>query len=445
MTDRLDGLCEFARAFASERGSVRISGTICEVGTNQVRVEGISRLAHVGDLIEVSGHAGTELAEIIHLDPVLATAVPYDRQSSIGLGARAALSGPPAIRPHTSWLGRVIDPLGNALDDGEPLTLGPEGMLLDREPPRALSRNRVHQKLKTGIKAIDCFTPICSGQRMGIFAGSGVGKSTLLAMLSAVPDVPVVVLALVGERGREVREFLEDVLGSRRQRVVTVVATGDASPAVRRLAPKAAVTVAEYFRAKGNNVLLMIDSITRFAHAQREYALAGKEPPVARGYPPSVFAEIARLLERCGPGPNGEGDITALVTVLVDGDDHNDPVSDSARGILDGHIVLSRKIAALGRWPAIDLLSSLSRLADKAWTAQEANIVQSARAMIARYEDTRDLRLIGGYQHGTDPDLDKSVACAPRLYEFLNQRPDDRVVEHPIAVLGTLIQSPSKI
>ena len=176
-------------------------------------------------------------------------------------------------------------------------------MLLDREPPRALTRNRVTSKLRTGIKTIDAFMPICYGQRPGIFAGSGVGKSTLLAMLSAVPDVSVVVLALVGERGREVREFLEDVLGSQRERVISVVATGDASPAVRRLAPKTAMTIAEYFRSQGHNVLLMIDSITRFAHAQREYALTSGEPPVARGYPPSVFAEIARLLERSGPGP----------------------------------------------------------------------------------------------------------------------------------------------
>jgi flagellum-specific ATP synthase len=322
---------------------------------------------------------------------------------------------------------------------------GPEGLPLDREPPRALNRNRVFRKLKTGIKAVDVFTPLCAGQRLGIFAGSGVGKSTLLAMLSAVPDVSIVVLALVGERGREVREFLEDVLGSQRHRVVTVVATGDASPAVRRLAPKAAVTIAEYFRGKGRNVLLLVDSITRFAHAQREYALAGNEPPVARGYPPSVFAEIARLMERCGPGPSGEGDITALVTVLVDGDDHNDPVADSARGILDGHIVLSRKIAALGRWPAIDLLVSLSRLSGKAWTEQEANIVQNARAMIARFEDTRDLRLIGGYQPGTDPELDKSVLCVPRLYEFLAQRPAEAPAENPIATIGSLIHAQNKI
>ena len=282
--------------------------------------------------------------------------------------------------------------------------------------------------------------PICNGQRLGIFAGSGVGKSTLLAMLSAVPDVSVVVLALVGERGREVREFLEDVLSSRRERVVSVVATGDASPAVRRLAPKTAMTIAEFFRSQGHNVLLMIDSITRFAHAQREYALTSGEPPVARGYPPSVFAEIARLLERSGPGPAGEGDITVFSTVLVDGDDHNDPVSDAVRGILDGHIVLDRKIAAMGRWPAIDLLSSLSRLADKVWSPHEEVAVRSARALVAKYEDTRDLRLIGGYQPGTDPELDKAVAFAPRLYEYLKQRPAEIVSEDPIKGISSLLK-----
>ncbi|MBY0226766.1 MAG: FliI/YscN family ATPase [Hyphomicrobium sp.] len=439
LSRRLSALEELTVSYSTAAG-VRICGTVCEVGGNEIRIKGLSAFAHIGDLITIGVGGREQLAEVIHLDPHVTSAIPHQKQANISLGARATLLGLPAIRPDKSWLGRVVDPLGQALDDRGELSLGRERLLLDREPPRALTRNRVTSKLKTGIKTIDAFMPICNGQRLGIFAGSGVGKSTLLAMLSAVPDVSVVVLALVGERGREVREFLEDVLSSRRERVVSVVATGDASPAVRRLAPKTAMTIAEFFRSQGHNVLLMIDSITRFAHAQREYALTSGEPPVARGYPPSVFAEIARLLERSGPGPAGEGDITVFSTVLVDGDDHNDPVSDAVRGILDGHIVLDRKIAAMGRWPAIDLLSSLSRLADKVWSPHEEVAVRSARALVAKYEDTRDLRLIGGYQPGTDPELDKAVAFAPRLYEYLKQRPAEIVSEDPIKGISSLLK-----
>lgn len=259
-------------------------------------------------------------------------------------------------------------------------------------------------------------------------------------MFSQVPDISVVVLALVGERGREVREFLEDILGTRRDRVVAIISTGDDSAALRRNAPKTAMSVAEYFRDRGERVLLMIDSVTRFAHAQREYALSAGEPAVARGYPPSVFAEIAKLLERAGPGPLGNGDITMIATVLVDGDNHNDPVADAARGILDGHIVLDRKIAAAGRWPAIDVLASLSRLAPKAWSASEQRIVQAARAAIASFEDTRDLRMIGGYQPGTDPELDRAVAVTPKIYELIQQSPDEIESGDIIAQISSVLK-----
>jgi len=391
-------------------------------------------------MISVMGEQRAELAEIVQIEADSVLAIPYEKRSGVRLGARAMLTGRPSIRPHSSWLGRVIDPLGMPVDDGGELTAGAEPATLDGEPPRAMERNRVLQPLRTGIKAIDAFMPICAGQRIGIFAGTGVGKSTLLAMFAQVPDVSVVVLALVGERGREVREFLEDVLGARRARVIAVVSTGDDGAALRRNAAKTAMTLAEFFRDRGERVLLMIDSVTRFAHAQREYALAAGEPAVARGYPPSVFAEIAKLLERAGPGPRGRGDITLIATVLVDGDDHNDPIADAARGILDGHIVLDRKIAAAGRWPAIDLLASLSRLAPKAWTSAEQSIVQAARAMISRFEDTRDLRMIGGYQPGSDPELDQAVAVAPKLYDMLTQRPDDIGSDGIIARIADLLR-----
>ena len=247
-----------------------------------------------------------------------------------------------------------------------------------------MRRNRLGKPLTTGVKAIDLFTPICAGQRIGIFAGSGVGKSTLLAMLSRAPSSDVTVLALVGERSREVRDFLDDTLGDARSRVVAVVATSDESPMMRRLAPSAAMCIAEYFRDRGKNVLLIVNSLTRYAHSMRELALAADEPPVARGYPPSVFSALPRLLERAGTGEEGAGTITAILSVLVDGDDHNDPIADATRGILDGHIVLDRAIASQGRLPAVDPLASLSRLAPKIRTKQQTQFVTQLIEVISQ-------------------------------------------------------------
>jgi flagellum-specific ATP synthase len=234
-----------------------------------------------------------------------------------------------------------------------------------------------------------------------------------------------VVVALVGERGREVREFLEGPIQASRSRAVVVVATGDESPMMRRQAPKLATAVAESFRDRGQSVLLVVDSVTRFAHAAREVALAAGEPPVARGYPPSVFGDLPRLLERAGPGPEGGGTITGIFSVLIDGDDHNDPVADSIRGTLDGHVVLDRAIADQGRYPAINLLGSISRLADLVWTPQQRELVRTLKSLIARYEDSRDLRLMGGYHAGTDPELDQAVALVPKIYAALRQDPTE--------------------
>jgi flagellum-specific ATP synthase len=279
--------------------------------------------------------------------------------------------------------------------------------------------------LKTGVKVIDFFTPLCAGQRIGIFAGSGIGKSTLLAMLARSRGFDTAVIGLVGERGREVRDFLEDALKQQRKHAVTVVATGDESPMMRRLAPKTAMCVAEYFRDRGDKVLLIIDSVTRFAHAARDVALAAGEPPVSRGYTPSVFSELPKFLERAGPGEEGAGSITGVFSVLVDGDDHNDPVADNIRGTLDGHIVLERAIGDQGRFPAVNVLTSISRLAKSACTPEQFALVMKIRTMIARFEDTRDLRLIGGYRNGSDPDLDKAIQLVPKIYDVMRQSPDD--------------------
>jgi flagellum-specific ATP synthase len=336
---------------------------------------------------------------------------------------QAFSTGAMLLFPHASWKGRVINALGAPIDDAGPFLCGEQGVPVDGQPPSAMRRQRVTRPVRTGVRVVDIFTPLCAGQRIGVFAGSGVGKSTLLAMLSHARGFDTVVLALVGERGREVREFLEDTLGEARANTVAVVSTGDESAAMRRLAPRTAMTVAEHFREQGQSVLHIMDSITRFAHAARKVALAAGEPAVARGYAPSVFTDLPRLLERAGPGTSGEGSITGIFAVLVDGDDHNNPVADAIRGTLDGHIVLDRAIADQGRYPAVNVHASVSRLAEHAWTADERALVLKLRAMIARFEDTRDLRLMGGYHAGQDPDLDKAIAFVPKIYQGMMQLP----------------------
>ena len=276
------------------------------------------------------------------------------------------------------------------------------------------------------MRALNLFATCRKGQRLGLFSGSGIGKSTLLAMLARNTQCDVAVLALVGERGREVREFLEDDLGAEGlARSVVVVATSDASPLLRRQAGYAAMAAAEHFRDQGLSVLLLMDSVTRFCLALREIGLSAGEPPATRGYPPSVFAELPRLLERAGPGlqqPDGSaGQITALFTVLVEGDDHNEPVADAVRGILDGHVILDRRIAERGRYPAVDVLRSLSRAAASCLDAEETAMLRRARGILALHEDMADMLRLGAYRGGTDPAVDEAVALAPRIEKVLAQ------------------------
>ncbi len=353
------------------------------------------------------------------------TVKPFDTGMKAGLGTAARKRGFLTISPHASWKGRIVNAMGAPIDNAGPLLQGERPVLSDREPPPAMRRQRARTPLQTGVRVIDLFTPLCAGQRIGIFAGSGIGKSTLLAMLARSRGFDTAVLALVGERGREVRDFLEDALKQGRMHAVTVVATGDESPMMRRLAPKTAMCIAEYFRDHGEKVLLIVDSVTRFAHAARDVALAAGEPPVSRGYTPSVFSELPKFLERAGPGEEGAGSITGVFSVLVDGDDHNDPVADNIRGTLDGHIVLERAIADQGRFPAVNVLTSISRLAKAACTPEQWGLVMKLRAMIARFEDTRDLRLIGGYRSGSDAELDRAIHLVPKIYEAMRQSPDD--------------------
>jgi flagellum-specific ATP synthase len=422
---RLDALEAAISALAAAEPKVAVGGSVTEVAPAYCRIGGLSPFVRLGECVELSAGDRAQLAEVVRIDAAGVIVKPFEATLQAGLGTTAWRRGFVTLNPHVSWKGRTVNALGQAVDGGGPLQPGERPVSTEREPPAPMRRQRIRTPVKTGVKAIDLFTPLCAGQRIGIFAGSGIGKSTLLGMLARSQGFDTAVIALVGERGREVREFIEDALGQDRARAVIVVATGDESPMMRRLAPKTAMCIAEHFRDLGQNVLLILDSMTRFAHAARDVGLAAGEPPVARGYTPSVFSDLPKLLERAGPGEEGSGAITGIFSVLVDGDDHNDPVADSIRGTLDGHIVLDRAIADQARYPAVNVLTSVSRLANKAWTPEQLNLVMKLRSMIARFEDTRDLRLMGGYRGGTDAALDRAIELVPRLYEAMRQGPTD--------------------
>ncbi len=425
-----DPLAALERAFRgfSDKGPslLKRGGRVSEVSATHYKVLGLSSSVRLGDIVYSPSHPSEGSGEVVQITLDAVVVAPYGRSTEMRVGDAVFTNGPLTLSPGASWRGRAVDALGRPIDGGPSLVPDaiPAGTI--EGVPGALSRQRVDQPFLTGVRVIDIFTPLCFGQRMGVFAGSGVGKSTLLAMLAAASAFDTVVVALVGERGREVREFLEDTIGAESMaKTIAVVATSDESAMMRRRAPDTAMRVAEHFRDRGDRVLLLLDSITRFAHALREVAIGTGEPPVARGYPSSVFTDLPKLLERAGPGRAGTGSITAILSVLVDGDDHNDPVADSVRGILDGHIVLERAIAEQGRYPSVNPLSSISRLAPKAWSDDQKTVVSKLRAMIARFEDTRDIRLIGAYQPGNDPEIDIAVAQVPVIYEALNQSPKD--------------------
>ena len=420
---------------------IRVGGTITEVTPTHYRLSGLSQFLKLGECVSFVVNGRKEIGEVVRIDQSDAVVKPFEPRCDASLGTIAYRIGPVSLAPDESWKGRVINALGVPIDGGPPLGIGEIFRSVDSEPPPAMRRARVSKPLKTGVRAIDCFTPLCAGQRIGIFAGSGVGKSTLLGMLTKSRGFDMVVVALVGERGREVREFLEEPMKDSRGSAVVVVSTGDESPMMRRLAPKTALTIAEHFRDQGGSVLLIVDSVTRFAHAARDVALAAGEPAVARGYAPSVFTDLPKLLERAGPGEEGSGSITGIFSVLVDGDDHNDPVADNIRGTLDGHVVLDRAIADQGRYPAINILGSISRLATQIWTPEQKFLVSKLRSMVARFEETRDLRLMGAYHPGADVELDQAVMLVPRLYESMNQSPSTPVSQDCFRELAEALQT----
>jgi flagellum-specific ATP synthase len=425
--------------------AARISGVVIEVSMSHYRVAGLSRFLRLGECVSVDVGDRVQIGEVVKIDDASATLKSFDPRCDAAIGARAYRTDNLSLSPDRAWKGRVIDALGRPLDGAGELARGDKPIPLDADPPSPLRRARVQTPIRTGVRVVDLFTPLCLGQRVGVFAGSGVGKSSLLAMLARASQFDSVVIALVGERGREVREFLHDTLGDDRASAVAVVSTGDESPMMRRLAPKTAMAVAEYFRNQGESVLLIVDSVTRYAHAARDVALAAGEPAVARGYAPSVFSDLPRLLERAGPGEENSGSITGIFSVLVDGDDHNDPVADAIRGALDGHIVLDRAIADEGRYPAVNVLTSVSRLAHPVWTAEQRKLIANLRSLIARYEDTRELRLMGGYTPGADPILDKAIKSVPRIYEAMTQSLDAPKCADPFIDLAAALRSDAKM
>lgn len=368
--------------------------------------------------------------EVIGFRDGHALAMPLGPLDGIPLGARADFEENAAsVSPTKAWLGRIVDGFGNPSDGLGPLPRGPRAYPFKAQPPNASFRNRVGGKLDLGVRALNTFVTCCEGQRMGIFAGSGVGKSTLMSMMARYSTADAIVIALVGERGRELKEFIEDDLGPEGlKRSVVVAATSDEPPLIRRQAAYVGMCIAEALRDQNMHVLLLMDSVTRFAMAQREIGLSAGEPPASKGYTPTVFAELPRLLERAGPAEVGcDGSITGLFTVLVEGDDHNEPVSDAVRGILDGHIVLDRAIGERGRYPAINILRSVSRTMPGCNSEDERSMIRRARAVMATYEDMAELVRLGAYKTGTNPEVDEAVRLHPELEEFLGQRKDDRI------------------
>jgi flagellum-specific ATP synthase len=393
-------------------------GRIRAVGGGTLAVRGLQACAALGDRIEI-GRASHRGGEVIGIDADCLTVLPDSGMEGLAIGAEIALIGPAQIAPDDSWIGRIIDPLGQPLD-GRPLFPGLHARSLAAAPPPPARRRRLGARLSTGKIAFDTVLPIAQGQRIGLFAGSGVGKSSLLGAFARAIAADVVVIALVGERGRELREFTEAVLGAEgMKRCVIVAATSDRSPLLRRRCALTGMAVAEHFRDRGLNVLFLADSITRFAEAHREIALAAGEQPSLRGYPPSLQHAIMALAERAGPGMDGQGDITAVFTVLVAGSDMEEPVADILRGVLDGHVVMDRRIAERGRFPAVDFLRSVSRSLPAVASDAENALIGKTRGILAAWDRAEMMVQAGLYQKGSDPMVDQAIRLWPALDALL--------------------------
>jgi flagellum-specific ATP synthase len=405
---------------------VAIYGRVAGVRGLMVEVAGPIHAMSVGARVTVETGGRPIPCEVVGFAADQALLMPFAGLEGVRRGCKAMVSlAPAAVRPTPAWLGRVVNALGEPIDGKGPLPQGGEPMPFRADPPAAHSRRRVGAPLDLGVRALNTFLTCCRGQRMGIFAGSGVGKSVLLSMIARNVDADVSVIGLIGERGREVQEFLQEDLGEAGlARSVVVVATSDEPALMRKQAAYLTLSIAEYFRDLGQQVMLMMDSVTRFAMAQREIGLSAGEPPTAKGYTPTVFSELPRLLERAGPGP-GPGAITAIFTVLVDGDDHNEPVADAVRGILDGHIVMERAIAERGRYPAINVLKSVSRTMPRSADPAYWPVILRAKRILATYADMEELIRLGAYRAGSSPEVDEAIALHPALEAFLAQGKDE--------------------
>lgn len=407
------------KARISQMQPVKAVGRVQAVDGTTIWVRGLSDDACIGDRLRLVQPEGELGGEVLRIRDDLIAMLPDEPADGVSKGDRVAVLGAPTLAPCNSWIGRVIDAYGRPMD-GSPLGPGPRRRPFRASPPPAAARRRLGGRLSTGLAIFDTLLPVVKGQRIGLFAGSGVGKSMLLAQLAQGVEADVVVLALVGERGREVLDFVTNVLGPEGMaRSVVVAATSDRSPLERRRCPMAAMTIAEHFRDQGAHVLYLADSITRFAEAHREVAIASGELPALRGHPPSVAHQIMRLAERAGPGVDDMGDITAIFSVLVAGSDMDEPVADILRGVLDGHVVMDRQIAERGRFPAIDLLRSVSRSLPEAASPQENDIIQQVRQLLGAYARSETMLRAGLYRDGEDPILDQAIRAWPDLDGFL--------------------------
>lgn len=400
--------------------AVRPVGHVVGVEAGVVRLSGLAKEARIGDRVMLHRTLGKPVVgEIIQLQGKEMIALPEATLEGVALQDRAVLMDAERIAPTDDWIGRIIDAAGLPLD-GKPLLRGALSRELRAPPPQAAGRRSLGERLNTGLAVTNTMLPIVNGQRVGLFAGSGVGKSSLLGQLARHMQADVVVIAMIGERGRELRHFMDDVIGPEAmKRTVVVAATSDQSPLQRRRCAWTGMAVAEYFRDQGKSVLLLADSITRFAEAHREVAVAAGEAPVLRGYPPSTSHQIMSLCERAGPGHDGQGDITAVFSVLVAGSDMDEPIADILRGVLDGHIVLDREIAERGRYPAIDVLRSVSRSLPAAASTGENALLAKVRKMLALYERNAMMIRAGLYTQGSDPEVDQAIAIWSDLEEFL--------------------------
>jgi flagellum-specific ATP synthase len=413
-------------SFVERIPEFRIFGRIKSVVGLRIEAEGLSSFVRIGTICKIQKDSTTFIrAEVAAIKDHIAILIPFGSVEGIAAGAKVEiLNKDNAIYPCDAWRGRVLNAFGEAVDSLGMLPWGSQPYQLNNAPPNAHQRGRVHQNLDLGIRSLNTFTPCCDGQRMGIFAGSGVGKSVLISMMAKFTSADVIVIGLIGERGREVQEFLQEYLGEEGlKRSVVVIATSDEPALVRRQGAYTTIAIAEYFRDQGKHVLCLIDSLTRFALAQREIGLSIGEPPTTRGYTPSVFAELPKLLERAGPGISGQGNITGLFSVLVEGSDMDEPIADAVRGILDGHIVLERKIAERGRFPAVNVLKSVSRTMMVCNSEIENDLIRKARKYMALYEDMEELIRIGAYRKGSDPETDMAIELVEEFETFLSQKP----------------------